>query len=495
MSSTAGRAWQIVEREGLGALALRALRRVRSGTVEISKIHFFARDLDESHPVRRPTEGVEIREGTLSDLESHPEGFDPLQSRESLHERLRRGHRFVLAIAADGSAAHTRWVTTRSALIPEIGLDVALTPGEAYFYNGFTRPEHRAQGIDGLVRSYIFEMLRSEGCRRVYSYVRDDNNEGLRAARRWQQPVGAVRYWKMRGLKHSFVDGRYRGPALVPPVEAFSRQQIAERDRAWREWFQGWLAKPLSMRSTGYSSLPPEYFSETAEYISTVLRLDSETDLALDLGCDSAMITRLVAPRCRRLVGIDLFPELLSDAVAMDVRSASGESVSFLAADGTGLPIRSGTFAKAYCCGVLQTLPSREHGLAMIEELIRVCAPGGEVLVGAVPDSAKRPEALSEAWRRSGIAGRLRLGASLALPRALKGALRRVLGRPPLDPLGILEYDLGALKRRFDSLGLECRVLDFPPGYWSRDFRRTRSNLWIRVPVKGPASEGKDARV
>jgi len=146
---------------------------------------------------------------------------------------------------------------------------------------------------------------------------------------------------------------------------------------------------------------------------------------------------------------------------------------------------------------VLQTLPSQEHGLAMIEELIRVAAPGGEVLVGAVPDSAKRPEALNEAWRRSGIAGRLRLGASLALPRALKGALRRVLGRPPLDPMGILEYDLGALKRRFESLGLDCRVLDFPPGYWSRDFRRTRSNLWIRVPAKWPLEghEENDARV
>jgi SAM-dependent methyltransferase len=481
--SSAARAWRIAEREGLRALAQRFLRRASSATVEVSKVHFFARDLDAGLPAGTPAAGI-VREGTLPDLDRHREGFDPTQSPASLRERVRRGHRFMIALAADGTATHTRWLTTRSAHVPEIGLDVALGPGEAYFYNGYTRPEHRARGFDGLARAHIFEVLRAEGCHRVYSYVRDDNRDGLRAARRWQEPVGAIRYVKVRGLR-PFVGGlAYRGPALVPAIEAPSRRESAERDREWREWFEGWLRKPMSMRSTGHSDLPPEYFVETAAYIASTLDLGPEDGPALDLGCDSAMITQLVAPRVRRLLGIDLIPGLLADAVAMELRSASGAPVSFLAADGAGLPLQSGSIAKAYCCGVLQTLPSREHGLRLIEELVRVAAPGGEILVGAVPDSAKRRAALKEAWRRSGLAGRLRLAASLALPRALKGALRSVLGRALAERLVILDYDLAALRQRLQSFGLECEVLNFPRGYWSRDFRRTRSNLWIRVPGK-----------
>jgi hypothetical protein len=126
----------------------------------------------------------------------------------------------------------------------------------------------------------------------------------------------------------------------------------------------------------------------------------------------------------------------------------------------------------------------------MIEELVRVVRPGGVILVGAVPDSAKRADALKEAFRRSSFASRLRLAASLALPRPLKRGLRRLLGYPPAEPLVILDYDLSGLAERLASQGLECRVLDFPAEYWSRDFRRTRSNLWIRVPDPSPRPIG-----
>jgi SAM-dependent methyltransferase len=275
----------------------------------------------------------------------------------------------------------------------------------------------------------------------------------------------------------------------VPAVELATKEEASRRSKEWQAWFESWLEKPLSMRSTGHSSLPPEYFSSTADYVCSTLELDSEPGLVLDLGCDSAMITRLVAPRCQRLLGIDLIPGLLAAGVKMALRAASGGPVTFLAADGTILPLRSGTVAKAYCCGVLQTLPSREHGLAMVEELVRVARPGGVVLVGAVPDSAKRAGAVKEAFLRSSFASRLRLLASLALPRPVKRQLRRFLGYPAAEPLVILDYDLAGLARRLESRGLECRVLDFPSEYWSRDFRRTRSNLWIRVPDR-PAPRG-----
>jgi hypothetical protein len=473
----------IVKAEGCGALLRRLARRAAAPILETSTIHFFARELGAGIAPPSPVPGVFVRDGQLSDLSAHPEGFDPSQSMESLAERLRRGHRFVIAIAADGSAAHTRWLSTRSAHIPEIGLDVALGPEEAYFYNGYTRPDCRVRGIDGLVRSYIFEHLKRDGFGRVYSYVRGSNRAGMQAASRWQEPAGGLRYLRLLGRKRPLLFFRsYRGPSLVPAIELAPKEEAAQRSNEWQEWFESWLEKPMSMRSTGHSSLPPEYFSSTADYLCSTLELDSGPGLVLDLGCDSAMITRLVAPHCQRLLGIDLIPGLLASGVKMALRTASREPVNFLSADGTMLPLRSGTVAKAYCCGVLQTLPSREHGLAMIEELVRVTRPGGMILVGAVPDSAKRTGALKEAFLRSSFSSRLRLLASLAVPRALKPRLRRLFGYPPANSLVLLDYDLDALAKRLESRGLECRVLDFPSAFWSRDFRRTRSNLWIRVP-------------
>jgi SAM-dependent methyltransferase/ribosomal protein S18 acetylase RimI-like enzyme len=473
----------IVRTEGYGALLRRIVRRGVAPIVQISTIHFFVRELGENIASPSPVPGVFVRDGELSDLSTHAEGFDPSQSRESLTERLKKGHRFVIAITADGSAAHTRWLSTRSAHVPEIGLDVALGPGEAYFYNGYTRPDCRIRGIDGLVRSYIFERLQADGFRRVYSYVRGNNRAGMKAATRWQEPAGGLRSLRLFGVQRPLLSFRsYRGPSLVPAVELATKEEASRRSKEWQAWFESWLEKPLSMRSTGHSSLPPEYFSSTADYVCSTLELDSEPGLVLDLGCDSAMITRLVAPRCQRLLGIDLIPGLLAAGVKMALRAASGGPVTFLAADGTLLPLRSGTVAKAYCCGVLQTLPSREHGVAMIEELVRVVRPGGVVLVGAVPDLAKRADARKEVFFRSSFASRLRLLASLALPRGAKSRLRSILGYPPAEPLVILDYDLSGLAKRLESQGLECRVLDFPPEYWSRDFRRTRSNLWIGVP-------------
>ena len=72
-------------------------------------------------------------------------------------------------------------------------------PGEAYFYDGYTRPEARGGGLDGIVRCFIFDMLRADRFRRVYSYVRGDNKPGLRAAARWQVCVGELWFLRIRG--------------------------------------------------------------------------------------------------------------------------------------------------------------------------------------------------------------------------------------------------------------------------------------------------------
>lgn len=59
-------------------------------------------------------------------------------------------------------------------------MDVVMSPGEAYFYDGYTHPDRRSRGVDGAVRAFIFNTMRRAGCRRVYSYVSGNNPPALR---------------------------------------------------------------------------------------------------------------------------------------------------------------------------------------------------------------------------------------------------------------------------------------------------------------------------
>jgi SAM-dependent methyltransferase len=161
-----------------------------------------------------------------------------------------------------------------------------------------------------------------------------------------------------------------------------------------------------------------------------------------------------------------------------------------VAADGRVLPFRSRVFTKAYCSAVIHTLPSRSDGLRMIEELVRVCRPGGEVLVASVPDARQRFHLYRDTWSQAGIAGKVRLVVSLAIPRPAKAFLRAVLGLPRVEGLDFLDYDLPDLRRRLEAQGLQCELLPFPPDYWSRDFRRLRTNLLIRIPLAADTAPG-----
>lgn len=276
--------------------------------------------------------------------------------------------------------------------------------------------------------------------------------------------------------------GWSRLPVTMNKSEKYNEASF--RELAWKAWFEGWLAQPRAKRSTGYHSISDQDLKSTADFIVSVLALSETTDSVLDVGCDSAMVSRFVAPQCLSFVGADFIFGLLADVDWGSIKTASGISATCVAADGCKLPFSSGTFSKAYCSGVIQTLPSRNAGQKMIEEMVRICRPGGTVLVAGVPDMRKRFRAKCEVWRRSGAMARLKLLGSMAVPRHVKKYLRRWFKWIPTDSLVLLDYDLQQLKQRFESAGYMCKTLDYPADYWSRDFRMTRSNLVIHVPLE-----------
>ena len=475
----AGRVRAAVRRDGLGRTLRRALRRLAAPLVDTGTLVFFVRDLEEPLPEAPGSAGYRAREAHPAEAEAVRDGSDPGRSVDSIRERFRRGNLCFVAVGPRGEVGHTRWVTAAPAHVPELRRNLLPAPGDAYFYDGYTHPDARRLGLDGVIRCAIFRALRERGYRRAVSYVRADNPAGLRAAERWQRPAGRIRYLSLAGGAP-----RLLGAGRVAPL-AFSPDAVLdgdeeERVRGWKEWFRGWLEQPLDRRSTGFSALPEDYFEATADFVAGALDLDPAADSVLDVGCSSAGVSRRMARRARTLTGVDATPGLVADGARLE----SGSALRFGASDARLLPFADGSFQKVYCTGVIHTLPSHEDGLQVVRELIRVCAPGGRVLVGALPDRSKRWSARREAWRRGTPRERLELLASVLLPAPLKNAARRTFGLPRKHRLVALEYDLEALARRLQSLdpSLRCERLAYPEDFWSRDFRETRSNLLIRLP-------------
>lgn len=478
VSAYLDKARRALDEGGVPQLTFRVARRLCSPLLEFGSITFFKRELGDRSCQPNAGPGFQLRQAFSEDLPLVAE-LDHGSPR-TLRDRFDRGDLCFVALDADGKPVHARWATVAGSSIPEIDGYLALPPGAAYFYDGYTRPAARRRGLDAAMREFIFDTMRARGCRTIYSYAREDNPPALRAARRRQQSMGAIRYLRFRGCRPILVGSRN---AELPPglhVRERERDDTALRARRLRQWFESWLEAPLAKRSTGYDALPEEYFESTAQFIVNTIDLDAATDLVLDVGCDSAMVSRLVAPHCWRFTGVDLIPGMLADVPDKALRSASGRPACFAAADGTSLPFRSGTFTKVYCSGVVHTLPSRDDGAKLIQEMVRVCRPGGTVLVAAIPDTAKRFRRYRDVWRRAGAAGKTRLLASLVMPRPAKDGLRRLLGLSR-ERLVFLDYDVRGLRRDFEARRVDGQVLDFPKSYWSADFRDTRSNLRLRV--------------
>jgi ribosomal protein S18 acetylase RimI-like enzyme len=192
--------------EGVGRVARIVLRLAASPFLEFGELVFFVRELDAEASPAKPPDGIELRLASASDLDRLVSGAQP--TRAIAQERFRRGDRCAIAVETDGVVSHSRWVTLVPTPIPELNMAIRPDPDEAYFYDGYTRPEARGRGIDYAARLFIFDLLGAERVRRVYSYVRGDNGPGLRAASRCQVRVGTIRFLRIRGRRAWIIERR-----------------------------------------------------------------------------------------------------------------------------------------------------------------------------------------------------------------------------------------------------------------------------------------------
>jgi ubiquinone/menaquinone biosynthesis C-methylase UbiE len=193
-------------------------------------------------------------------------------------------------------------------------------------------------------------------------------------------------------------------------------------------------------------------------------------DTVLDVACGGGIVVCGFAPHVAHATGIDMTPAMLERAGQHATASGIG-NVTWDRGDVTSLPYDNGAF------DVVVTRFSMHHfldPLAVLREMVRVCAPGGRVVV--VDMYASDDAAKAAAWNRAeklrdpshvrcltlpelrGLFG----AAGLSEPRAtfyeLRDEIRNLLGRSfpnPGDDLKIIE--MFAASAEDDRLGIPVR--------------------------------------
>jgi SAM-dependent methyltransferase len=100
-------------------------------------------------------------------------------------------------------------------------------------------------------------------------------------------------------------------------------------------------------------------------------------DTVLDVACGGGLVARAFAPRVRHATGIDVTPAMLATARQASAENGLG-NVTWDQGDVTTLPYADGAFT------IVATRFSFHHFLEpldVLKEMVRVCAPGGRIVV------------------------------------------------------------------------------------------------------------------
>jgi SAM-dependent methyltransferase len=159
--------------------------------------------------------------------------------------------------------------------------------------------------------------------------------------------------------------------------------------------------------------LPDEGWDHNRHYLGRLLRhVPAGCESALDAGCGTGDLARLLAPRCGRVLGLDLSPNMVAEARR---RSAGVANVEFAVADLMTEPLEPAAFDCVASVATLHHLPLD----AALERLAGLLRPGGVLLVLDIVDGRRDSLARNvlaaawAAWLRRRRTGRLRQSAEV----------------------------------------------------------------------------------
>lgn len=173
----------------------------------------------------------------------------------------------------------------------------------------------------------------------------------------------------------------------------------------WKDWFDDRARNVTSDRflNRGTKARLPKFEEEGYRQLFAAVNPSSD-DILLDAGCGSGRNISLFHAHVRRIVGVDFSSEMLQKA-GERVRSEGMANVELLQADVTALQFENHTFEKVVCASVLQYLDDDDCAQAL-REMMRVCKPGGRVVLHVKNGTSLYALSLSLARKVATLLGR-----------------------------------------------------------------------------------------
>jgi len=146
----------------------------------------------------------------------------------------------------------------------------------------------------------------------------------------------------------------------------------------------------------------------------------SPADRLLDVGCGTGAASRTVAEMGASVVGVDLSPKMVKEAMSL---AGTSENLAFEVADVEHLPFPDGRFTAVLCSNAFHHYPDPAGAAA---EMSRVLAPGGRLALGDAT-SDLRSARIADRFLRWFEPGHVRLYRAAELGAFVQGAgLERV---------------------------------------------------------------------
>jgi ubiquinone/menaquinone biosynthesis C-methylase UbiE len=112
-----------------------------------------------------------------------------------------------------------------------------------------------------------------------------------------------------------------------------------------------------------------EQYKINKSKLSSIVKTEDEI---LEIGCGAGDITYHLAPKCSRIIGTDLSPEMIAAAKSRELKY---DNLAFQVEDSYNLSFSDSMFDKVICVNALQVM--KEPGRA-VQEGLRVLKEGGE---------------------------------------------------------------------------------------------------------------------
>ena len=117
----------------------------------------------------------------------------------------------------------------------------------------------------------------------------------------------------------------------------------------------------------------------------------TKNDVVLDVGCGTGVITIPLSKHCQHIHALDSGAKVLEKARAR-CKEEHVANITYYLGSALDLPFEENSFNHVLMYGVIHLFENEEQVNRAVAQLVRVCKPGGRILIAEIPDQKSRQE-------------------------------------------------------------------------------------------------------